>query len=432
MRILLVSTYELGHQPVHLAMPAASLRAAGHDVRTLDLAVEPFDDGAIAWADAVAFSVPMHTAFRLALEAARTVRARAPETPICLYGLYARVDEASTLGAVADRLIAGEYEAELVAWAEELPRGATTSRARIRLPVPDRSGLPGLGHYARLQDGNQRRLVGQVQASRGCRHRCRHCPVPTVYDGRFRIVPGRVVLADIEQLVAMGAEHISFGDPDFLNGPAHSLRIVRAMRDRFGIGFDVTTKVELILRHAGIWEELAASGLRFVVSAFETTNDRILRLLRKGHTVAGAARAVRLLRRFDIPVRPTWLPFTPWSTPMDLVDIVGFLDEHHLDVDPIQLTIRLLVPDGSLLLDEPELHPHLTGRTDGGWQWRAADPAMDELATRLSAIVAAGIGAPPGEVLARLRDEIFAAAEKEPPPPVATGGGPRLTEPWFC
>ena len=34
------------------------------------------------------------------------------------------------------------------------------------------------------------------------------------------------MLADIARLVAIGARHITLGDPDFLNGVRHSLRIV--------------------------------------------------------------------------------------------------------------------------------------------------------------------------------------------------------------
>ena len=74
MRLLLVSTYELGHQPIHLASPAGSLRRAGHDVRCLDVSVQPWDAAAVEWADAVAFSVPMHTAMRLALPLAAAVK----------------------------------------------------------------------------------------------------------------------------------------------------------------------------------------------------------------------------------------------------------------------------------------------------------------------------------------------------------------------
>src|SRR4051812_49809005 len=70
MRVLLVSTYELGHQPLHVASPAAALHRARHEVRCLDLSVERWETRALEWAQAVGFSVPMHTAMRLAMRAA--------------------------------------------------------------------------------------------------------------------------------------------------------------------------------------------------------------------------------------------------------------------------------------------------------------------------------------------------------------------------
>ena len=96
--------------------------------------------------------------------------------------------------------------------------------------MPDRTGLPPLSKYATLQmpDG-ERRLVGYTEASRGCRHLCRHCPVVPIYNGQFRVVQPEVVLADVAAQVAAGAEHITFGDPDFFNGPTHAMRIVAAL-----------------------------------------------------------------------------------------------------------------------------------------------------------------------------------------------------------
>src|SRR5204863_197754 len=101
---------------------------------------------------------------------------------------------------------------------------------RLQFLVPDRRGLPPLDRYATLQrsDGT-RALVGYTEATRGCRHLCRHCPVVPMYGGQFRIVQPDVVLADIAAQVGAGAKHITFGDPDFLNGPTHARRIVRAL-----------------------------------------------------------------------------------------------------------------------------------------------------------------------------------------------------------
>ena len=371
MRVLLISTYELGHQPLHVASPAAALRRAGHEVRCLDLSVQPWDPGALEWTQAVGFSVPMHTAMRLALSAGRRVRREHPGLPICFYGLYATVSRELVERELAARAIAGEYEPALAAWVDELaaPRApaAAADRPIIHLQrgsfdPPARELLPGLERYARLAVGGEERLVGYVEASHGCVHRCRHCPVPTVYDGRIRVVQAETVLRDVERLAGMGARHITFGDPDFLNGWRHSLAIVRALHERLPeLTFDCTTKVEHVLEHAGVWEEMAASGCLFVVSALESVNDEILARLDKGHTTAQAVQAIDLLREHGIETRPSFMPFTPWTTPRDVLEIVDFVAAHDLvaNVDPVQYTIRLLVPEGSLLLEREDLREHL-------------------------------------------------------------------------
>ncbi|HEV7536863.1 MAG TPA: CUAEP/CCAEP-tail radical SAM protein [Acidimicrobiia bacterium] len=461
MKVLLVSTYELGHQPLHLATPAAALAAAGHEVRTLDTSVEAWAREPLDWAEAVAFSVPMHTAMRLALRAAAAVRTARPELSICLYGLYAGVSRDLTLGpdGLVDRAIAGEYEAQLVAWADNLagwgpPHAAVDAVVDLgrHRPVapPARYGLPPLERYAHLALGPEERAVGYVEASRGCLHRCKHCPVPVVYDGRIRIVPEDVVMADVEALVEAGARHITFGDPDFLNGPQHSMRVVAAMHERFPeLTFDCTVKVEHILRHRNLWSGLAAAGCLFVVSAFETVNDDTLAVLDKGHTTAEAAAAVALLRRHGIEIRPSFLPFTPWTTLDDVADLVDFVAALDLvaNVDPVQYTIRLLVPQGSLL--EPVLAPDgRLGQYDSErltWAWASDDPAVDELQTRLASIVegAQTAGEPIGRIYGRVRAAVHAAAGRHAAGDLldlaptgsscSTGEGrPRLTEPWFC
>ena len=445
MRLLLVSTYELGHQPLHLAAPAASLRAAGHEVRTLDTSVEPWTREPVEWAEAVAFSVPMHTAMRLALRAAASVRAVRPELPICLYGLYATVSRDRTLGpgGVADQAIAGEYEKRLVAWADGLPGQAASIIELGRYKpsdVPAREGLPPLERYAHLAIGAEERPVGYVEASHGCLHRCGHCPVPVVYDGRIRIVPEDVVLADVEGLVAAGARHITFGDPDFLNGPQHSRRVVAAMHERWpALTFDCTVKVEHILRHEVLWKEFAAAGCLFVVSAFETVNDETLDRLDKGHTTADAAAAVALLREHGIEIRPSFLPFTPWTTLDEVADIVDFVAALDLvpNVDPIQFTIRLLVPQGSLLepvlAAESRLGPYDAERLN--WTWASENSDVDELQLRLAAIVEGAHTASESleQIYGRVRAAVHAAAGRHSNPVrVGSEGRPRLTEPWFC
>jgi radical SAM superfamily enzyme YgiQ (UPF0313 family) len=430
-----VSTYELGHQPLHVASPAAALRAAGHDVRAIDTSVEQWDPALVDWADAVAFSVPMHTAMRLALRGAKAVKRQDPQKPVCLYGLYAPVSRDATLGTVADRLIAGEYEPALVAWADGLgdDGGRELYLDRNGFNLPARDLLPPLERYAHLALGGEERPVGYVEATHGCVHKCRHCPLPVVYDGRIRVVQGDVVLADIEQLVEMGARHITFGDPDFLNGVTHSLRIARAMHERFpDLTFDCTTKVEHILEHAQVWPELASNGCLFVVSALECVNDEILARLDKGHTTDEASHAIALLREHGIEIRPSFLPFTPWTSLHDVADIVEFVEAHDLvgNVDPVQWSIRLLIPEGSLVLDRDDFD---LGRYDPealSFEWSSHDPRVDALQVELAAMVEAGAD------FGAIRRAVLEAAGRDPDrQPIAAGsveGRPRLTEPWFC
>src|SRR3954471_15861061 len=432
MRVLLVSTYELGHQPLHVASPAAALRTAGHDVRCLDISVVPWDPAAVEWAEKVAFSVPMHTAMRLAMRAAQEVDGK----PVCFYGLYAPVSRDLTLGRLADRVIAGEYESQLVAWAGGATSGAGLDLGRHAFPLPARDLLPPLERYAHLALDGEERLVGYVEASHGCVHMCRHCPIPSVYDGRIRIVERDTVIADIAQLVDAGARHITFGDPDFLNGRKHSLAVAREMHERFPeLTFDCTVKVEHILEFPQVWPELARYGCLFVVSALESVNDETLVRLKKDHTTSQAADAIALLREHGIELRPSFMPFTPWTTHEDVVELLDFVAEHDLvgNVDPVQYTIRLLLPEGSLLLEHPDMQPHL-GEYDAerlSWTWTAADPEVDELQARLAALVegAAASGEPPGRTYERIRGAVGAD------PQIAAGsveGRPRLTEPWFC
>ncbi len=183
--------------------------------------------------------------------------------------------------------------------------------------------------------------------------------------------------------------------------------------------FDCTVKVEHILRHRDLWPELAAAGCLFVVSAFETVNEETLTRLDKGHTAADAAAAVHLLRRHGIEIRPSFLPFTPWTTVDDVADIVDFVAALDLvpNVDPVQYTIRLLVPQGSLLepslAAEGRLGPYDAERLT--WTWTSDDPSVDELQTRLTALVegAQTAGEPISRIYGRVQQAVQAAAGRQ-------------------
>jgi radical SAM superfamily enzyme YgiQ (UPF0313 family) len=457
--ILLVSCYELGHQPAGIAMPLGLLRRAGFEAETMDVSVEGFDKEKVKRARFVGISVPMHTALRLGLRVALAIRKLNSQCHICFYGLYATLNSEYLLTTVADSVIGGEFEEALVqlvgAVQSETPidtkQVSTRSQAskpvlaRLDFAAPDRARLVPLEHYAKLEYKGEQRLVGYVEASRGCLHQCTHCPIPSVYNGRFFVVPEEVVLKDIRGLVAAGARHITFGDPDFLNGPRHSRRITRAMHQEFPeLTFDFTAKVEHILRHSELITELAQTGCIFVVSAVESLSDTVLGHLEKGHTQADVLEAFRIARSAGVALRPTFVSFTPWTTIDDYIDVLDFVESRDLidHVDPVQYSIRLLVPPGSLLLSRPDSHRWLGPLIQESfyYEWAHPDPRMDELHRQVSAIVERASGRNEDttetyhtilELAHAVRGDAISNRLGSPIDP-ARLRPPRLTEAWFC
>ncbi len=451
--ILLVSTYELGHAPHGVALPKAFLERAGFAPAALDLAVEPLDPARVQRARLVALSVPMHTALRLGLQAAARIRALAPHAVLCFHGVYAPLNADLLLAAGAAAVLGGEADEELVQLARALEEGAPLERfvqrggvaavrRRLDYPVPSRDGLPPPERYARLaaSDG-ELRLAGYAEASRGCKHRCRHCPLPAVYDGRFFAIPAETVVADVTRQVAQGVLHVTFGDPDFLNGPAHALRVARAVHARFpALTFDFTAKVEHLLRAPDALRELGGLGALFVTSAVESLSDEVLARLAKGHTRADALAAFDLAAAAGVPLRPSLLPFTPWATLHDYVELLDLLEARGWlqNLDPVQLSIRLLVPPGSLLERDPTIRFEGLDAAALTWRWRHPDARMDALQARVAAEVEAGAasGEPPLATVARVKALALASAGL-PHGHVRVLAPdqrrvPRLTESWFC
>jgi hypothetical protein len=254
-----------------------------------------------------------------------------------------------------------------------------------------------------------------------------------------------VVLADIRQQVEAGATHLTFGDPDFLNGPTHALAIARALHREFpSLTFDFTAKIEHLLRRREDLPELARLGCLFIVSAAESLSDAVLAHLDKGHTRADIVGALGALRAGGIALRPTWVAFTPWTMLADYRDMLDFIEAEALidHVDPVQYSLRLLVPPGSLLLESPAMRPHLGAldREAFSYRWTHPDPRMDELQAAVAAAVAeaAEREEDPAITFDRVRSLADAAAGAPAAPAVAGRlpadrlRPPHLTEPWFC
>lgn len=472
MRVVLISTYELGHQPFGLASPAAWLRETGATVQCVDLAVEPLPEAAIRAADLVALYVPMHTATRLATALIPQLHALNPAAHLCCYGLYAPMNAELLHDLGVQTIIGGEFESELVALVKQEP-GARSQEAgdtehsaprvlsqpsalslqssfisldKQQFITPDRSVLPPLPAYAWVQmAGGRRRTAGYTEASRGCKHLCRHCPIVPVYNGQFRIVQREVVLADIRQQVAAGAQHITFGDPDFFNGPGHAIPLVQALHAEFpALTYDATIKVEHLLKHAALLPTLRDTGCLFVTSAVESADDAVLERFDKRHTRADFVRAALLLREAGLALNPTFVTFTPWTTPRTYRDLLALIVELDLveHVAPIQYAIRLLIPAGSRLLELAEVQS-LVGAFDAAalaYPWQHPDSRVDQLYSDVLAAVKRGaaLREPRTATFERVWKLAQAAVDSNKrattewqhgPPRTAI---PHMSEPWYC
>ncbi len=444
-RVVLVSPYELGRQPFNLAQPAAWFAHADIAVACLDLSQQKLDPALFANAGFVAIYLGMHTATRIAVAALPKIRALAPHARIAAFGLYAPVNAPMLRQLGVEAIFGGESEPDLLAWVQTgvAPADTVVRRDKITFMLPDRRGLPELERYAKLiLADDTAKMTGFAEASRGCKHLCRHCPVVPVYEGKFRIVPVDIVLADIAQQVELGAQHISFGDPDFLNGPTHALKVAEALHARFPeLSWDATIKVEHLLDHAELLPRLKACGLLFVVTAVESVDDAILDRLAKGHTHTGFETALAHCRALDIALAPTFVPFTPWTTLAGYRDLLATLLKLHLveAVPPIQLAIRLLVPQGSHLLQLPDFAAQVGAfdETLLGYPWQAGDARVDVLQSDIMAWVmdAEKSGLTRAEVFAGIWARTHAALGQTPPllDPAQFGAAiPHHSEPWYC
>lgn len=442
--VLAISTYELGHQPLVLGRLASAFESLGINHALLDNSISNLTfntkDDFLVDGDTLPthliISVPMHTATQLGREIAKRARALFGNTIVIVaVGLYANVAIATP--ELFDLAIpTGDIRKLIEVLGIEVPEDI-----RFNHLVPVRTSLPGISNYAHLIKSDEARLVGYAETTTGCAHSCLHCPVPTVHNGKFKAVPAETVLRHIDQLHREGAQHITFGDPDFLNGPTHAIKIVREMhRKHPDLTFDATIKVEHILEHPNIWQEMGNLGLQFVVSAFEHSSDLILSKLAKGHTRADMVTALHILRDHGIEVRPSLLPFTPWTDRQSIIDLIEFVFEHELleSIDPVQFSIRLLIPLNSLLLSDPDLRLGPWNSELLSFEWHNIDPQIDDLQLELSELAqeAEIKELSPQLTFTQIRNLIYSHFDLIPTPrsvpPSSQCTKPRLSESWFC
>lgn len=398
MEPIVVSTYDLGHQPQLAAVIAGLYEQSNLDYKVIDLSVEtdmnklaPIESRAGSEIDTLICTVGMLTSAMLFRDVFRyLVNAEVHINRLFLYGLYA-----SDLAREAEILGAGELIIRSAPTQTEIARDLDLEPIDARRYFPSRKRLGSLDRYKHVKVEGGKKVSGYVETTGGCRHRCKHCPLPIHFNGKISVNPLMDVLADVEVQVAAGATHVTVGDPDFFNAPVHAMKFARELHKRFSdTTFDCTIKIEHLIKHNRYLGELGQLGCTFITSAVESMSDEILDNLSKGHKRDEIYTAVSYVDNAGIDFHPSFVPFTPWTGKEDYEEILRFVYQMGMEgfVEPVQLAIKLLVPEASLLLSSKEFLPYKGSYSQEtfSYLWSYREPAMAELELDVKARVQKG------------------------------------------
>ncbi|KVW75498.1 arsinothricin biosynthesis radical SAM protein ArsL [Burkholderia cepacia] len=404
---LVVSTFEGGYQPNTALSAATALRNAGFDsTRLLDTYVDGIPDGAFDDADVIAISMPLFDSLQAGLQLTDQVRKANPTAIIVYFGQYATLNAERLVGRYGDYAVVGEWEHPLVNLARYTSgSGAALEKAglvdpdvvasgkvphpylaRNAVSVPDRSLAPSLIKYPQPQVekllGSGTHLIGGVEATRGCHHKCTYCSVYAAYDGKVIMVADDIVVEDVRNLVKQGMQHLTFTDAEFFNAKNHGVRIMRRLHEEFpDLTYDFTTRVDHILEHEDAIREMAGLGLRFITSALEFPTQKVLDIVAKEISVDDIEAAIRNLKAIGVKLNPTFIMYNPWVSKDDILSFKEFIERNDLEdvVDPIQYETRLHLYKGSPLLNRASTAGLKLTEREFHFDWSHPDPAVDEM-----------------------------------------------------
>ena len=168
----------------------------------------------------------------------------------------------------------------------------------------------------------------------------------------------------------------------------------------------------------------------------------MLDVLDKGHTRSDIMQALDIMKKAKISWRPSLLPFTPWSTLDDYVELLDFVRTHDLiqNIDSVQFSLRLLIPPGSALLGH-HANADWIGDLDSAnftYRWIHPDWQMEQLWSQINRVVrqSQNEDIDPSKTFSVIEELAYTMAGKTPSftrivsqkRPIPAG----LTESWFC
>ncbi|HKZ08309.1 MAG TPA: hopanoid C-3 methylase HpnR [Methylomirabilota bacterium] len=337
MRVLLVhpsplmySEIYLRLEPLGLERVAAAVRAAGHDVRLVDLQI--FAQGDLMREmdgfrpDAVGFSVNYLANVPEVIDLARETRRRRPEALIFAGGhsvSFIAPEVLDHAGAALDCIVRGEgevitprlLEARGDRRLETLPGVVTRHGAG---PAP--TLLDDLDRFLPARDLTRRRrkyFIGvldpcaSAELTRGCPWDCSFCSAWTFYSRSYRKASPEAAaedLARIEEPNVFLVDDVAFVHPE--HGFAIGAEIERR---RIRKEYYLETRCDVLLRNRELFAYWKRLGLRYMFLGLEAIDEETLKAHRKRITPSDNFRALEVARELDLTVAVNIIADPDWD-----------------------------------------------------------------------------------------------------------------------
>lgn len=400
---ILVSIFEGGYQPINALTGLAALHDAGHDTDFLDAYVDGYDIKKLSQYDTIILPVPLYDSLNSAIQLCKELKAAGCKAETVMFGQYATINAPYLSGRYADHVVSGEWEVPLVSLMNRkaggtepvvnvYSHGSTTPEQAVQMlklrgtmAKPLRNMAPNLTKYPQphlVTLMGTEKVVGGIELTRGCHHKCTYCSVYSAYDGKVLLGDVDQILLDVDVLVEQGMEHMTFIDAEFFNATRRSFDALNRIHKRHpSLTFDFTTRVDHILENRDRLTELRDQGVRVITSALEFPKNEVLKQVCKEVDVEDLKEAVRLVQEAGITLNPTFIMFNPWVTLEDFPRFHDFLVETNMEnlVDPVQFETRLHLYKGSPLLKNDTVRALRMEEQEFHFDWFHPDERVDDL-----------------------------------------------------
>mmetsp|Transcript_156 Transcript_156/g.503 ORF Transcript_156/g.503 Transcript_156/m.503 type:complete len:425 (+) Transcript_156:2547-3821(+) len=400
---IVVSIFEGGYQPINALTGLSALREAGHDTDFLDAYVEGYDIEKLKEYDTIIMPVPLFDSLNSAIQLTKELEEAGSKAETVMFGQYATINAPYLTGRYADHVVSGEWEVPLVSLMNQregskdpsvnvYSKGAASPEKTVQMlklrgtmAKPIRHAAPNLTKYPQPHLANlmgEEKVVGGIELTRGCHHKCTYCSVFSAYDGKVLLGDIDQIIEDIDAMVDQGMEHMTFIDAEFFNATRRSFDALARIHQRHPtLTYDFTTRVDHILENRDRLSELRDQGVRVITSALEFPKNEVLQQVAKEVDVDDLKESVRLVQNSGITLNPTFIMFNPWVTLDDFPKFHDFLVETNMEnsVDPVQFETRLHLYKGSPLLKNDTIKALRLEEHEFYYDWFHPDERVDEL-----------------------------------------------------